>query len=36
VPLADQTIDHWQEIPRINLIGPFLAIKYAMPHMIAQ
>jgi NAD(P)-dependent dehydrogenase (short-subunit alcohol dehydrogenase family) len=36
VPLADQTVDHWQEILRINLIGPFLAIKYAIPHMIAQ
>jgi NAD(P)-dependent dehydrogenase (short-subunit alcohol dehydrogenase family) len=36
VPLADQTVDHWQEILRINLIGPFLAIKYAMPHMTAQ
>ena len=36
VPLADQTVAHWQEILRINLIGPFLAIKYAMPHMIQQ
>jgi NAD(P)-dependent dehydrogenase (short-subunit alcohol dehydrogenase family) len=36
VPLAEQTVDHWQEILRINLIGPFLAIKYATPHMIAQ
>jgi NAD(P)-dependent dehydrogenase (short-subunit alcohol dehydrogenase family) len=36
VPLAEQTVEHWQEILRVNLIGPFLAIKYAMPHMIAQ
>jgi NAD(P)-dependent dehydrogenase (short-subunit alcohol dehydrogenase family) len=36
VPLAEQTVEHWQEILRINLIGPFLAIKYAMPQMIAQ
>jgi NAD(P)-dependent dehydrogenase (short-subunit alcohol dehydrogenase family) len=36
VPLADQTVEHWQEILRINLIGPFLAIKHAIPHMIAQ
>jgi NAD(P)-dependent dehydrogenase (short-subunit alcohol dehydrogenase family) len=36
VPLAEQTVEHWQEILRINLIGPFLAIKHAMPHMIAQ
>src|ERR1700684_3999124 len=36
VPLPDQTVEHWQEILRINLIGPFLAIKYSMPHMIKQ
>ncbi len=36
VPLAEQTVEHWQEILRINLIGPFLAVKYAMPHMIRQ
>ena len=34
--LAEQTVEHWQEILRINLIGPFLAIKYAVPHMIQQ
>jgi NAD(P)-dependent dehydrogenase (short-subunit alcohol dehydrogenase family) len=36
VPIAEQTVEHWQEILRINLIGPFLAVKYAMPHMIKQ
>jgi NAD(P)-dependent dehydrogenase (short-subunit alcohol dehydrogenase family) len=36
VPLPEQTVEHWQEILRINLIGPFLAVKYAMPHMIKQ
>src|SRR6266700_3938696 len=36
VPLAEQTVEHWQEVLRVNLIGPFLAIKYAMPHMIKQ
>jgi len=36
VPLADQTVEHWQEILRINLIGPFLAIKYSIPHMTKQ
>jgi NAD(P)-dependent dehydrogenase (short-subunit alcohol dehydrogenase family) len=36
VPLAEQTVEHWQEVLRINLLGPFLAIKYAMPHMIKQ
>ena len=36
VPLAEQTPEHWQEILRINLIGPFLAVKHVMPHMIKQ
>ena len=36
VPLADQTVEHWQEILRINLIGAFLAIKYSTPHMTKQ
>jgi NAD(P)-dependent dehydrogenase (short-subunit alcohol dehydrogenase family) len=36
VPIAEQTVEHWQEILRINLIGPFLAVKHAMPHMIKQ
>lgn len=36
VPMAEQSADYWQEILRINLIGPFLAIKHASPHMIAQ
>ena len=36
VPLAEQTVEQWQEILRINLIGPFLAVKYAMPHMVKQ
>jgi NAD(P)-dependent dehydrogenase (short-subunit alcohol dehydrogenase family) len=36
VPIAEQSVEHWQEILRINLIGPFLAIKHAMPHMVQQ
>jgi NAD(P)-dependent dehydrogenase (short-subunit alcohol dehydrogenase family) len=36
VPLFEQSVEHWQEILRINLIGPFLAIKHAAPHMIVQ
>jgi NAD(P)-dependent dehydrogenase (short-subunit alcohol dehydrogenase family) len=36
VPLPEQTVEHWQEILRINLIGPFLAVKHAMQHMIKQ
>jgi len=36
VPLLEQTPEHWQEILRINLIGPFLAVKHAVPQMTAQ
>lgn len=36
VPLPEQTPEHWQEILRVNLIGPFLAIKHTMPHLIKQ
>jgi NAD(P)-dependent dehydrogenase (short-subunit alcohol dehydrogenase family) len=35
-PLLEQTVELWQEVLRINLIGPFLAIKHAAPHMIAE
>lgn len=31
--IAEQTADDWAEILRINLVGPFLAIKYAAPLM---
>ncbi|MEJ0046588.1 MAG: SDR family NAD(P)-dependent oxidoreductase [Rhodospirillales bacterium] len=36
VALHDQTPEHWLEILRINLIGPFLAVKHATPIMIGQ
>src|SRR5881628_864096 len=36
VPLPEQTVEQWEEVLRINLIGPFLAIKHSMPHMIRQ
>ena len=36
VPLAEQTVEHWQEILRINLIGPFLAVKHSIPHLTRQ
>jgi NAD(P)-dependent dehydrogenase (short-subunit alcohol dehydrogenase family) len=36
VPLFEQTVEMWQEILRVNLIGPFLAIRHAAPHMIKQ
>ena len=31
--LFDQSSADWEEILRVNLIGPWLAIKYAAPHM---
>ena len=31
--IAEQTEDDWAEILRVNLIGPFLAIKHAAPAM---
>jgi NAD(P)-dependent dehydrogenase (short-subunit alcohol dehydrogenase family) len=31
--ISEQTADDWTEILRVNLIGPFLAIKYAAPLM---
>jgi len=36
VTIQDQTPAMWQEILRVNLIGPFLAIKHASEHMIKQ
>ena len=36
VPLGEQTVEQWQEVLRVNLIGPFLAVKYAMPLMVKQ
>jgi NAD(P)-dependent dehydrogenase (short-subunit alcohol dehydrogenase family) len=34
--IFDQTPDDWQEILRVNLIGPFIAIKHAAPVMKAN
>jgi NAD(P)-dependent dehydrogenase (short-subunit alcohol dehydrogenase family) len=31
--IGEQTAADWAEILRVNLIGPFLAIKHAAPHM---
>jgi NAD(P)-dependent dehydrogenase (short-subunit alcohol dehydrogenase family) len=31
--LFEQGVEDWQEILRVNLIGPFLAIKHVAPHM---
>jgi NAD(P)-dependent dehydrogenase (short-subunit alcohol dehydrogenase family) len=36
VPLPEQTVQYWGEILRVNLIGPFLAIKHASPLMVKQ
>ena len=36
VPLAEQTPEHWMEVLRVNLIGPFLAIKHSIPHLVKQ
>jgi NAD(P)-dependent dehydrogenase (short-subunit alcohol dehydrogenase family) len=36
VPLLEQTAEHWLNILQINLIGSFLAVKHAAPHMIAK
>jgi len=35
-PLLEQTVEYWQQILQTNLIGPFLAIKHAAPHMTAK
>jgi NAD(P)-dependent dehydrogenase (short-subunit alcohol dehydrogenase family) len=34
--IAEQTAEDWAEILRVNLIGPFLAIKHAAPVMRAR
>ena len=34
--ISEQTADDWAEILRVNLIGPFLAIKYAAPVIKAR
>jgi len=36
IPLFEQTEDYWRQVLQTNLIGPFLAIKQAAPHMIEQ
>lgn len=35
VPVTEQTVDQWQEVLRVNLIGPFLAIKHVVPLMVS-
>jgi NAD(P)-dependent dehydrogenase (short-subunit alcohol dehydrogenase family) len=33
IPLFEQTTDHWLHVLQVNLIGTFLAVKHAAPHM---
>jgi len=35
VPVTEQTVEQWQEVLRVNLIGPFLAIKHVVPLMVS-
>ena len=36
VPLFDDTVENFREVIRINLIGPFLAVKHVGPLMMKQ
>ena len=36
VSLFEQSVELWQEVLRVNLIGPFLALKHVAPLMIGQ
>jgi NAD(P)-dependent dehydrogenase (short-subunit alcohol dehydrogenase family) len=36
VPLAEQTPELWERVLRVNLVGPFLAVKHAGARMVAQ
>lgn len=36
ISIFDQTVEQWNEVMRVNVIGCFLAVKHAGPHMRAQ
>jgi NAD(P)-dependent dehydrogenase (short-subunit alcohol dehydrogenase family) len=36
IPLFEQTVEYWLQILQTNLLGPFLAIKYAAAHMVEK
>jgi NAD(P)-dependent dehydrogenase (short-subunit alcohol dehydrogenase family) len=36
VSVLEQSVEQLQEVLRVNLIGPFLAVKHAGTHMVAQ
>ena len=33
IPILEKTVGEWERTLRVNLIGPFLCIKYALPHI---
>jgi len=35
-PLLQQTTEDWLRVLKVNLLGPFLAIKHAAPHMVQK
>jgi len=35
-PLLEQTVENWLRVLQVNLVGAFLAVKHAAPHMIAK
>jgi NAD(P)-dependent dehydrogenase (short-subunit alcohol dehydrogenase family) len=35
-PLLQQTTEDWLGVLKVNLLGPFLAIKHAAPHMVQK
>jgi NAD(P)-dependent dehydrogenase (short-subunit alcohol dehydrogenase family) len=35
-PILEQSVELWQEVLRVNLVGPFLAIRHAAPVMVKQ
>lgn len=36
VPFLETTAELWMDVLRVNLLGPFLAIRAAAPHMVAR
>ena len=36
VPFLENTAELWMDVLRVNLLGPFLAIRAVVPHMVAR
>ena len=36
VPFLETTVEQWNEVLRVNLVGAFLAIRAVAPHMVAR